>query len=270
MSDELEVQKPEAPAPEVEQDHDQEARAEAAQLGWVDKDQFKGDPNDWVDAQVFLKRGREVMPILRKNNEKLHAKVRELESRLMEQSQTFSQFQEYHTKTLEQQKQAALNQLRAARKQAIETSDGDAFEQIEDHIRQVEAYKPEVVRKQEPAQIPPGFVEWVADNPWYAKDRELAAEADVMGQQLYASGFRGSYRDLLDEVGKRIRETHRDKFGNAARSLPPSVAAPAPAPRKSGKTWDDLPQEAKELCERFVRTIPGYTRDKYLANYQWS
>lgn len=246
------------------------AKAEAAQLGWKDKGEFHGPEEHWVDAQTFLKRGREVMPFLRKDNEKLHSKVRELESLLMEQKQVFGQFQEYRTQTLEQQKQNALKQLREARKQAIETSDGDAFEQIEDHIRQVEAYKPPTAQKPaESPQIPPDFVEWVADNPWYAKDRTLAAEADVIGQQIAGQGFRGSYTDLLNEVGKRIRESHPDKFRNAARSLPASVAAPAPKPRTSGKTWDELPAEAKDVCDRFVRTIPGYTREKYLSNYQW-
>lgn len=270
--EEVEVQQEAIPEAQEAESHNEEVRSEASRLGWVDKDQFRGDPEDWVDAQSFVRRGREILPILKKNNEKLNGKVRELEQRLMEQSQTFGQFQEFHTRALEQQKQEALKQLRAARKQAIETSDGDAFDQVEEHIRSVEAYRPtqQPPQSQQNQQVPPGFVEWVADNPWYAKDREMASEADVLGQQIYAQGFRGSYRELLDEVSKKVRDAHPQKFRNTARSLPASVSEPSPAPRKSGKSWNDLPAEARDIGDRFVRTIPGYTREKYLANYQWS
>jgi hypothetical protein len=41
-------------------------------------------------------------------------------------------------------------------------------------------------------------------------------------------------------------------------------------PRKKGKTFEDLPPRAQKECDRFVKTIPKYTRDKYLADYDWS
>ena len=44
---------------------------EARTLGWVPAEEFKGDPNRWVDAETFVERGHTVMPILRKNNERL-------------------------------------------------------------------------------------------------------------------------------------------------------------------------------------------------------
>ena len=58
-------------APEVNP-VEEEARAQ----GWVGKDEFRGSDDDWVDADTFVKRGKEIMPILRKNNEKL---LKELE-----------------------------------------------------------------------------------------------------------------------------------------------------------------------------------------------
>ena len=54
------------PAPE-QQDFDSEARAQ----GWVSQEEFRGNEKDWVDAETFVKRGREILPILRKNNEHL-------------------------------------------------------------------------------------------------------------------------------------------------------------------------------------------------------
>ena len=48
-----------------------EVRHEAESQGWVPKERFRGNENDWVDAETFVKRGREILPILRKNNENL-------------------------------------------------------------------------------------------------------------------------------------------------------------------------------------------------------
>ena len=50
---------------------------EARTLGWVPQEEFKGDPNRWVDADTFVERGHTVMPILRKNNERLETLVKQ-------------------------------------------------------------------------------------------------------------------------------------------------------------------------------------------------
>lgn len=249
----------------------EEILREAATLGWSPKEQWRGDPDEWVDAETFVRRGKEIMPILRKNNDRLQRKVEELDRRLAEQARTFSEFNEYHQKTLQQQKEAALSQLREARKQAIENSDGAAFDQIEGHIRQIEAYEPELPKERDEPEIPPDFAEWLSDNQWYAKDKVAQAQADEIAQQLRREGVTDTGIDFLEEVGRRVREALPHKFGNPARRKPASVAAPSPAaPRKTGKSYDDLPAEAKKLCDDFVRTIPGFTREQYVRDYKWS
>jgi len=50
---------------------------EARVFGWVPKEEFRGSDTDWVDAEVFVKRGKEINPILRKNNELLLKKLDE-------------------------------------------------------------------------------------------------------------------------------------------------------------------------------------------------
>src|ERR1035437_6401948 len=50
---------------------DESVESEAKEMGWVDKADFRGDESKWVDANTFVEHGRHVMPILRKNNERL-------------------------------------------------------------------------------------------------------------------------------------------------------------------------------------------------------
>lgn len=282
MSDELEIETP----PELVAEQEgpgEEVLREAELLGWTPKEQWRGPDSEWVDAEEFVRRGKEITPILRANNKRLLNKVEELSRsqaeqarKIAEQERTFAEFNEYHKQTLQQQKESALSQLREARKQAIENSDGAAFEQIEGHIRQIEAYDPDTaIPKAKPAaapvELPPDFKEWLERNTWYAKDKVAQSQADEIAERLRAEGFAANGMDFLEEVGKRVREALPQRFGNPARSRPASVAAPSPAaPRKSGKSYDDLPSEAKDLCDRFVRTIPGFSREQYVRDYKWS
>ncbi len=55
---------------------------EAHNLGWVPLDQWRGDPEKWTDADTFVKRGKEIMPILRKNNEALQGTVGQLQAKI--------------------------------------------------------------------------------------------------------------------------------------------------------------------------------------------
>ena len=63
---------------------DPQIEKEARLFGWVPKEEFRGSETDWVDADVFVKRGKEINPILRKNNEllmkKLDEKAKEIDS----------------------------------------------------------------------------------------------------------------------------------------------------------------------------------------------
>ena len=60
-------------APEVNEATAKEARM----FGWVPREEFRGSDDEWVDADVFVKRGKEINPILRKNNETLLKKLEE-------------------------------------------------------------------------------------------------------------------------------------------------------------------------------------------------
>ena len=78
---------------------------------------------------------------------------------------------------------------------------------------------------------------------------------------------------MLAETKKRTMNKFPEKFGiNTRREEPASVSTPSgqvTTQRSRKKTYDDLPAEAKSACDKFVKTIPGYTRDKYVAAYDW-
>jgi hypothetical protein len=72
--------KPDVEVPAV----DEGVLKEATGQGWVPKEKFKGNEDDWVDASTFVKRGREILPILRKNNENLVRELNQTKASLQE------------------------------------------------------------------------------------------------------------------------------------------------------------------------------------------
>lgn len=253
-----------------EQEEAPQAEADARLMGWVPKDEFRGNPDEWMDAEAFVRRGREITPILRKNNERLLNKVRELETKLMEDRNTFGEFRKYHETTLENQRASALAQLKAARKEAIANSDGDAFEQIEEHIKQVEAFKgPEVKPAAKPVEHPPEVKAWFDKNSWYQEDIVLQDVANEVAERLARGRPDLQGVEFLETVKTIVTERMPQKFKNPARNGPAQVEGASPRAPKGGKSYNDLPAEAKAMCDLFVRDIPGFTREEFISEYKF-
>jgi len=65
------IENQEIQAPEV----DEETLAEAKRQGWVPEEEFNGPEGKWVDAETFVKKGKEINALLRKDNEFLKREV---------------------------------------------------------------------------------------------------------------------------------------------------------------------------------------------------
>lgn len=67
---------------------------EARLLGWVPKEDFR-DGDHWVDAETFVKRGKEINPILRKNNEILLKKLDAANAEVAEVKKVAKEFEKF-------------------------------------------------------------------------------------------------------------------------------------------------------------------------------
>ena len=122
-------------APEVNP-VEEEARAQ----GWVGKDEFRGSDDDWVDADTFVKRGKEIMPILRKNNEKLLKELGEAKKAAEEARSAALEFKKYQQDISERkigELQSQIEHLKQAKRDAITTGDGDRVIAIDDAIDEI-------------------------------------------------------------------------------------------------------------------------------------
>jgi hypothetical protein len=239
---------------------DEETLKEAKRQGWVPQDEYNGPEDKWVDADTFVKKGKEINALLRKDNDFLKREVAEMKTTMME-------FKKFHADTEKRAYERAMSDLREQKKEAINTGDGDKVLQIDDAIDELKQARP--VAKAAPAnQIDPVFVQWNEDNTWFGKDTELTNEANLIGEVIKRQNPTLIGSEFLDEVTKRVKKMYPEKFTNTNRARPsPVEGTTAPkSNQKGGKGYNDLPPEAKAACQKFEKQ-GLITREAYLKEY---
>jgi hypothetical protein len=240
-------------------------------MGWTPKDEFKGDPSKWRDAAEFIERGEREMPLLRAQNKRLEREVAELK-------QTTREFAEHLSKTEQRAYERAVASLKQQRKEALAAGDGDAFDKADEQLEQLrqEAAQKAAQRAGKSGDDngpDPVYTEWESRNPWL-KDTELQEYAEFAAQKLRASGERATGAEFLDLVAQKVKAQFPAKFTNPRRETAQAVEGAAPARRGGGKTYADMPAEARAACDRMAKNGFGGDaeaakkfRDQYVKQY---
>jgi hypothetical protein len=234
--------------------------AEATKMGWTPKDQFKGDPAKWRPADEFVERGKNMLPIVQ-------AKVKRQEAQIEELSRTVKDFTEHMTKTDQRAYDRALATLKEQRKEAIVAGDGDAFEKVDEAITDLKK-EADAKAAKTAAKAPaddPVYSEWEARQTWL-KDADMAEYGEFAAQKLRSSGETAQGADFLELVTKKVRAQFPDKFTNPRRESAASVEGAAPAARKGGKSYADMPAEARAACDRMAKN--GFSDPKEAAKFK--
>jgi len=112
--------------------------------------------------------------------------------------------------------------------------------------------------------------QWVAANPWYARDPELREVAAEISTQLEAQGVPPGQQRLA-AVSREVRARYPDKTSDLVVGGSPGNPASGvtSTQRTSGHSFDDLPKEAQDSYNRFKKLNPALTKPQYLAEYEW-
>ena len=266
-----------------------EVRHEAESQGWVPKERFRGNENDWVDAETFVKRGREILPILRKNNENLIKDLNQTKEQLKEFREAAEEFKRFQRESYERKAtdyERRIQEIKDSRAQAITDGDGqkvnaldDALDEAKESFREAKQAVKDVVSTKEPvatetaATIDPSLQLWLDRNNWFGEDRRMTSIANGIGESLRLEfpGLKGQpFLDKLDEV---LAEEFPNKFGGSKKNLSASrVESGSGRQSRSGsnaQSYDNLPPTAKDACDRFVKQ-KLMTREQYVQDYDWN
>jgi len=287
MSEEnQEEQKQETSTDQEAQAVNEQTQKEARIFGWVPKEEFRGSEDDWVDADVFVKRGKEINPILRKNNEllmkKLDEKAKEIDS-IKASVEEFKKFQKesFERKTAEYDVQIA--QLKSQKREAIAEGNGDLVVDIDDQLdslkeaqreaKEAAKAKPE---PEQPAQVSipddPELQSWLNKNNWFGNDIEMTELANTLGSSVRKQFPHLASRAFLEKLDDKIREYMPNKFlGNKAKGSAVDSSGSVRGSGSSGKkSYDNLPDDAKQACDRFIKQGWIKSKQEYIDSYDWT
>ena len=272
-----------APEPAPEPDAVSEAQEKAATIGWRPKEQWKGDPDKWVDAETFLKKGEEILPIMKADRERLFGEVKDLRKQVDDVLKYHKEDRERIQKRMREDHEQEIAKLKAQQRAAVEEGDTEAFDRIEAEKERLEATKPAETPPgaAEGTQPPPefdkaGFDAWQKENKWYqvggqsgyAPQNDITRAAQAMAYRVQADNphLSGWSREFMDKVTDAVKLAYPDKFTNVRREGAAGVEGASPTgavPRK--KTYNDLPPDAKKVCRDMMKV--GMKESEYIAEY---
>ena len=257
---------------------------EARVFGWVPKEEFRGTEESWVDAETFVKRGKEINPILRANNERLKKEMeaerqkhnKEL-AELKQSAEEFKQFQKDAFARKQQQLETELSDLKNQRKEAIREGDADLVVELEDRIedlKEEKSKKPEPVVAalvQEETKLDPSLGQWLEGNKWFGQDVEATEVANALGVSLRKQFPNLSGKDFLDKLDEKLKQRVPELYGNQNQTRSAVEGSTTrSAPNSGKKSYDNLPAEAKAACDKFVKQGLFKSKQEYVELYDWN
>lgn len=226
---------------------------EAIDQGWIPKDEFDGDPDKFIDAPEFIRRGE------------LFKKIESQSKELKQVRQALEAFKTHHSKVKEAEYNRALKALNDARKQAFVDGEHEKAFAYEEQIESIKAEKDAVVRQatepvSDPSEYTAQFQDWVGKNQWYETDELMRGAADTLGVKLHQQGLSPS--EVLNEVEKRIRKEFAHKF-----SVNRNKPSPVEGSTRSGGNKSEsfaMSDEEATIMKKIVNT-GVMTKEQYIA-----
>jgi len=245
-------------APEGSSDVEQEAR----NLGWRPKEEFQGNPDQWVDADEFVERGKHIVPILKDNNKRLqkelHArdlKINKLESSILNNEAAIEKMEahwlEANKRAVQQARQELKEELKRAREQEDTDAELDVLERIRENTATEKALNkptPTADKKSPTVNQPsPEYVEFVRENPWFDVDKKRTKAVVRIAEDLREDGNTLEGKAFFDECVRQLL-AQEGSGSSAIMSKVEGGNAGTPGGSARGKSWANLPKEAQVAC----------------------
>ena len=269
---------------------DRDYEAEAKKDGWMPKDDFKGEPEMWKEAQQFVEDGEQILPIVKGNLKKqlektelLETQLRDTNTKIDKMGQTFSEFNQYHTQTVQKAEERsykkAIGDIEAKQRAAVEERNTDEFDALAKEKLRLQNEKIDAnvqlaqQHQNQQAPIPtPEAVDWEKNNSWYRTDLEMTAFVDSISPYIYNEnpGFPPPpakfFKRLSDEAKKKFPDKFEPPTSN--QRVEGDTSEKGVSKGGNGRGYNDLPAEAKKICDRFVDE-KLLDKKQFLKDYDW-
>jgi hypothetical protein len=243
----------------IDEPQSRDFEAEAREHGWAPKDEWlarnpNADPARFVDAETFIKRADDVMPLLKATTARQKREIESLKKDLKRIS--------VHMEGAEKRAyDRAMADLETKLAEATEAGDTKAVAGVAKEMRELAPVETPQQHTKEEAQE--ALDEFREEHPWYDKaNLANASEVEINARLFYDRMLDKNIEKTKEmapaEFFAYIAELTLDKYpalkGKPARIKPASaVEAGTAGPRRGmAQTWDNLPDDAKRQYTRFI------------------
>lgn len=283
-----------------EGDDDEEVERKARVLGWKPESEWRGRQGGWVDARTYLERSYrnrgihkqqtdgliDTIDELKRQNEELQREVRTSRQRQEESAEVLGQIWKRVQTSERAGYEKALRDLQAARREAIENGEVQEVDRLEKQIANLKPPEHKPAEREEGGEeeggrpgggkpLDPAIVDFIDRNEWYRNDAMLNTIAQSIHVARRKEKPNEPLAENLEHVEREVKRRFPEKFENEARRR---GGPPTPSERRGREldgsnsrgqkhTFNDLPPDAKAACERFERTIAGFSREQYVRDY---
>lgn len=252
-----------------------EVLAEARQLGWVPREEFRGDPARWTDADTFVQRGHEVMPLLKANNARLLEELTAVRGQLKEATDSISSLQVVSAEITKERVQAVKKELMAGIKTAREEGDVDREVELVDQLTELKAGERAAPKQATPTPPPsatdPALVQWMTqpENAWFGKDKRRTALAMGVAEELRNDPANAKLIGLpfYERVAAEVAQALSPPPARVDRVEGSRGGAGGSSSGSRGKGYADLPADAKAICDRQAKSFAGKPGFKDVASW---
>ncbi len=254
---------------------DDSLEREAREMGWVPREEYKGDPDHWRDADEFVERGRSILPILQANNKRLKndlltrdQEIANLKKAVEDSSKAIKALQRGYNESVKLQVENARKELRDQLRAAKETGDIDAELAITDKLADLKSAerssKEDAVEEDKaPANTPqldPEFVAWNKENPWFgnmndSEDRKRTRALVRIGEDLRDEGDKTYGRAFMEKCIAELEKQEGKQTSRTSNKV--EGGSRSSGGSSSGRAYDRLPKEAKDTCKEQAEDFVG-------------
>lgn len=256
-------------------------------MGWVPKEEFRGPESQWRDAEDFVERGKNVLPIvnslLKKEREKTSKLETKIENLRADWGDKLSRLESMSAKAIQQTEARIRAEYEARKEAAVERGDMDAYRAADKAektaLADLDTKREEPVKPK--SDVPPAWQEaiadWVGENEWFQTDAEMAAVAGAEHTRLREAQPGLTPSENLAKVREYVKGKYPDKFGIEPRRSGSRVEGGSRTLGNSNSAYGKLPAEAKQVCNSSdmgwkLYLKPGEDPDKNetIAKERWA
>lgn len=249
---------------------------EAMDTGWIPEDQFKGDKSKWRPADQWVERGRSLIPLIKTQVKDYKSEIDSLKATVESQKKTTERLLKMSEKTQEMAYEKAKRELAAKQMEAVKEGDTEKWALLKEEEDKLKPPEKMEIEQQPQPQNSPDFDAWYPNNKWYRAigsnegDTDLTIYADAYSASLLKTNPNMTHAELLSKTSEKVKQVFPHKFENPARNLPSAVDGGSQREtglKTGGKTFNDLPADAKTMCNQDIKNGLYKTKEDWVKVY---